>query len=55
MEKGQIIDRFVPIQGRNNEPIYLEASELEAFRLIDFQEFSQEETGNRMGMSRGVV
>ncbi|MEM3551866.1 MAG: DUF134 domain-containing protein [Candidatus Bathyarchaeia archaeon] len=39
----------------NQEPIFLEFAELEAFRLVDFEGLSQEEAGQRMGVSRGTV
>lgn len=37
------------------EPIYIEPAELEAFRLVDLEGLSQEEAGERMGVSRGTV
>ena len=37
------------------EPIYLELAELEAFRLVDLEGLTQEEAGERMGVSRGTV
>ena len=37
------------------EPVYLEPAELEAFRLVDGEALSQEEAGERMGVSRGTV
>ena len=42
------------LQG-NLQPIYLEPAELEAFRLVDLEGLSQEEAGERMGVSRGTV
>jgi predicted DNA-binding protein (UPF0251 family) len=33
----------------------LELAELEAFRLVDLEGLSQEEAGQRMGVSRGTV
>ncbi len=51
-----------PIRGLNpmevkgdKEPIYLEPAELEAFRLVDLEGLSQEEAGERMGVSRGTI
>jgi len=46
---------FTPNPPRNLEPIFLEMAELEAFRLVDLEGLSQEETGQRMGVSRGTV
>jgi len=40
---------------RKPDPIYLEPAELEAFRLVDLEGLSQEEAGERMGVSRGTV
>ncbi len=42
------------VQG-NMEPIFLEPAELEAFRLVDMEGLSQEEAGEKMGVSRGTV
>ena len=39
----------------NPEPIYIEPAELEALRLVDLEGLSQEEAGERMGVSRGTV
>ncbi|MGB9694016.1 MAG: DUF134 domain-containing protein [Fervidobacterium sp.] len=46
---------FTPSPARNLEPIFLEVAELEAFRLVDLEGLSQEEAGQRMGVSRGTV
>jgi predicted DNA-binding protein (UPF0251 family) len=46
---------FTPNPPRNLEPIFLEMAELEAFRLVDLEGLSQEEAGQRMGVSRGTV
>ena len=37
------------------EPICLEPAELEALRLVDLEGLSQEEAGERMGVSRGTI
>ena len=37
------------------EPVYLDPAEIEAFRLVDQEGLSQEEAGERMGISRGTV
>ena len=36
-------------------PVFIEPAELEAFRLVDGEALSQEEAGERMGVSRGTV
>jgi len=46
---------FTPNPQKNPEPIFLEMAELEAFRLVDLEGLSQEEAGQRMGISRGTV
>jgi len=46
---------FTPNPPRNLEPIFLEMAELEAFRLVDLEGLSQEEAGQRMGVSRGTI
>lgn len=37
------------------DPVYLEHAELEALRLSDVEELSQEEIGEKMGVSRGTI
>jgi len=37
------------------EPIYLEPAELEVLRLVDLEGLSQEEAGEKMGISRGTI
>jgi predicted DNA-binding protein (UPF0251 family) len=49
------ISSFTPNPISSLEPILLEAAELEAFRLVDFEGLSQEEAAKRMGVSRGTV
>jgi len=46
---------FYPTPQISPEPIYLEPAELEALRLVDLEGLSQEEAGERMGISRGTV
>jgi len=46
---------FIPTPRGNELPIRLEPSELEALRLVDLEDLSQEEAGKRMGVSRGTV
>jgi len=50
------VPRFDPSGPQANpEPMYLEPAELEAFRLVDLEGLSQEEAGEKMGVSRGTV
>ena len=46
---------FTPTPKGNGPPIQLEPAELEALRLVDLEDLSQEESGERMGVSRGTV
>jgi len=46
---------FIPTPPSSLEPIFLDAAELEAFRLVDFEGLSQEEAARKMGVSRGTV
>jgi predicted DNA-binding protein (UPF0251 family) len=55
IEKVPTADRFTPTPQGNPEPIYIEPAELEALRLVDLEGLSQEEAGERMGVSRGTV
>jgi predicted DNA-binding protein (UPF0251 family) len=53
--KAPTLDKFTPTPQQNPEPIYIEPAELEALRLVDLEGLSQEEAGERMGVSRGTV
>lgn len=46
---------LTPNPAGNLEPIVIDLAELEAFRLVDLEGLSQEEAGQRMGVSRGTV
>ncbi len=46
---------FNPKPGSRKPPVMLEPAELEAMRLVDLEGLSQEEAGERMGVSRGTV
>jgi predicted DNA-binding protein (UPF0251 family) len=37
------------------EPINLEPAEFETFRLVDLEGLTQEEAGEKMGISRGTI
>ncbi len=47
--------RFIPVPQVGSEPIYIGPAEVEALRLVDLEGLSQEEAGDRMGVSRGTV
>jgi len=49
------IDSFSPNPPRNIEAVFIEMAELKAFRLVDMEGLSQEEAGQRMGVSRGTI
>ena len=49
------VERFIPVPQRSLEPVYLGPAELEAVRLVDLESVSQEEAGERMGVSRGTI
>ncbi len=55
IEKVPAVNKFTPTPQGNPEPIYIEPAELEAIRLVDVEGLSQEEAGERMGVSRGTV
>lgn len=49
------VDKLVPTPQTNLRLILIEPAEVEALRLVDLEELSQEEAGQRMGVSRGTV
>jgi predicted DNA-binding protein (UPF0251 family) len=49
------ITTFTPNPPRSQEPVFIEFAELEALRLVDMEGLSQEETGQRMNISRGTI
>lgn len=49
------IKRLEPIPKRSEEPFYLDSAEIEALRLVDLENFSFEEAGKRMNVSRNTV
>jgi len=55
IEKAPVMSQFIPMPGGDTNPIHIESAELEAIRLIDLEDLSQEEAGERMGVSRGTV
>lgn len=46
---------FKPEPPGPGEPVYLEFAELEAIRLVDLENLSQEAAGETMGVSRGTI
>ncbi len=46
---------FKPYPDSEREPVILEPDELEALRLVDLEDLSQEEAGEKMGISRGTI
>ena len=55
IERPPFVERFIPIPQRTSDPVYLEPAELEALRLVDLEGLSQEDAGERMGISRGTI
>lgn len=50
-----VVERFIPEPQSEGAPIHIYTAELEALRLVDLEGLSQEEAGERMGISRGTV
>ncbi|MBC8225224.1 DUF134 domain-containing protein [Candidatus Bathyarchaeota archaeon] len=46
---------FNPHPNSESEPVILGPDELEVLRLVDLEDLSQEEAGERMGISRGTI
>ncbi len=46
---------FKPYPDSESEPVILEPDELEVLRLVDLEGLSQEEAGEKMGISRGTI
>jgi len=46
---------FTPIPSRNLDPVFIEFAEVEALRLVDMEDLSQDEAGQRMSISRGTI
>ena len=46
---------FQPEPKGTGDPVYLEFAELEAIRLVDLENLSQEAAGEAMGVSRGTI
>jgi len=44
-----------PLASADAEPVYIDPAEVEAQRLVDLEGLSQEEAGERMGVSRGTI
>jgi predicted DNA-binding protein (UPF0251 family) len=48
-------ESFAPQPSNEKPPVFIEPSEVEAFRLVDMEGLSQGEAGEKMGVSRGTV
>ncbi|MGB9914831.1 MAG: DUF134 domain-containing protein [Candidatus Bathyarchaeales archaeon] len=46
---------FTPKPQTHQDPLFIEPAEIEALRLVDLEGLSQEEAGEKMGISRGTV
>jgi predicted DNA-binding protein (UPF0251 family) len=55
IEKTPSINKFSPSPQANPKPILMEPAEIEALRLVDLEGLSQEDAGERMGVSRGTI
>jgi predicted DNA-binding protein (UPF0251 family) len=49
------VKTFRPEPEGHGEPIQLDLAELEAVRLVDMEDLSQEAAGEAMGVSRGTI
>jgi predicted DNA-binding protein (UPF0251 family) len=49
------ISYFKPEPQEYGDPMSLDHAELEALRLIDLEDLTQEEAGDKMGVSRGTI
>jgi predicted DNA-binding protein (UPF0251 family) len=49
------VEKLVPEPRIKASIILIEPAEVEALRLVDLEGLSQEEAGNKMGVSRGTV
>jgi len=49
------VKAFNPEPWSQGEPIIIEPAEIEAIRLTDLENLSQEEAGVKMGVSRGTI
>jgi len=49
------VNSLIPNPAGNLEPVMIDVAELEASRLVDLERLSQEEAGQKMGVSRGTV
>ena len=50
-----VAEAFLPQPSGDKPPVILEPGELEAMRLVDLEDLSQEGAGYRMGVSRGTI
>ncbi len=55
LQKPLTISQFLPNPQIGSAPVIIEQAEIEALRLVDLEDLSQEEAGVRMGVSRGTI
>ena len=55
LQKTPAVRGYMPFPMGNATPVYLDPAELEALRLVDLQGMSQDEAGEKMGVSRGTI
>lgn len=55
LENHPILHQFTPSPHSGKPSISIDPTELEALRLVDMIGLSQEEAGEKMGVSRGTV
>jgi len=49
------VEQFIPQPTTTANPIPIEPAEVEALRLVDLEDLSQEQAGIKMGVSRGTI
>ena len=49
------VRNFIPHPTSTGNSITIEPAELEAMRLVDLEDLSQEQAGKQMGVSRGTI
>lgn len=49
------ITGFTPNPSTSTNAVFIEFAEVEALRLVDMEGMSQEEAGEKMGISRGTI
>jgi predicted DNA-binding protein (UPF0251 family) len=49
------VEQLIPQPRTTTTPITIEPAEIEALRLVDLEELSQQQAGIEMGVSRGTI